>query len=68
MVNFISLKVLMLRQNGPVNVRYVTSAGKSLDFVHCSNVTRLDIILKILYFLLEFVDGDLVILNDAHNL
>ncbi len=39
-----------------------------LDFVHGSNINRLDKVLEFFNLLLELVNGDFKVLDNAHNL
>ena len=39
-----------------------------LDLVHCIDITRLDKVLKLFNLLAQLLNGNLVILNGAHDL
>ena len=53
-----------------VQVYFKVEGGRQLDLnlVHCIDITRLDKVLKLFNLLAQLLDGNLVILNGAHDL
>ena len=53
-----------------VQVYFKVEGGRQLDLdlVHCIDITRLDKVLKLFNLLTQLLDGDLVILDSAHDL